>query len=320
MTLKLDKKDRMLLALLDENSRYSNTQIAKKIKLSKPAVEYRIKRLEKNGVIFEYYTVIDFTKFGYQQYKIYLKLQDVTLEDEKEIIDFWKRSKNCVWVAEVRSKWDLAVSIIAKSNYEFGRILNEFMNKNSGFILEKDVLLLEYSPLYAREYLMDTEQQEFIYGEMVEKRQIDSVDKKILKELSVNARISIVNLVKKTGLTRDVINYRLKKLKKEGIIVQFRCYPEFNKIGINLYKLILRTKNFNEDAEMKLKQYIRQHKKATQLLKLIGSWDVEIEFETENEDELYDILLNIRKEFSYIIRDYDILRVTKNYKLNFYPF
>ena len=65
MAIKLDLKDKKILTLLDENSRLSNSQIAKKVGLSKPAVEYRLQRFHKNNIIFSYYTVIDFTKLGY---------------------------------------------------------------------------------------------------------------------------------------------------------------------------------------------------------------------------------------------------------------
>ena len=320
MALKLDLKDKRILTLLDEDSRYSNSQIAKKVKLSKPSVEYRLKRFEKNNIIFEYYAVINFTKLGYSQYKIYFKFQDASLEDEKNIIDYWLKNKFSVWVAEVRGRWDLAVSLIAKSNFEFGKTLSEFMNKFAHFILEKDVFLTEYSPIFAREYLTSTKPSEFTYGIPSEIYELDDADKSILKELAINARISIVDLAKKLNLTRDVINYRLKKLKKDNIIVQFRCYLNLNELNVHHYKIILRTKNLNQEYENKIKQYISKHKKATQLLKLIGSWDLEIEFETENEDELYKILNEIRKDFSSIIRDFDILRITKTYKYNYFPF
>ena len=52
--IKLDLKDRKILALLDENSRYTNSQIAKKVQLSKPAVEYRIQRLIKQVFTLKY--------------------------------------------------------------------------------------------------------------------------------------------------------------------------------------------------------------------------------------------------------------------------
>ncbi len=320
MAIKLDLKDKKILTLLDENARLSNSQIAKKVGLSKPAVEYRLKRFEKNNIIFQYYTIIDFTKLGYSQYKIYFKFQDTTLEDEQKIINYWDKSNNSVWVAQIRGRWDLAVSIIARSNFEFGKVLSEFMNKFSKFILEKDVLLTEYSPIYSREYLIETKPSEFIYGAPSEIYELDDTDKKILKELSKNARINIVDLAEKTKLSRDIINYRLKKLTKEKIIFQYRCYLNLQNLGINHYKIIFRTKNLDEQSEKEIKSYVTQHKKATQFLKLIGSWDLEIEFETENEDELYKILIEIRKRFSNVIRDFDILRIIETYKYNYFPF
>lgn len=320
MRVKIDLKDKKILTLLDENARLSNSQIAKKIGLSKPAVEYRLQRFQKNDIIFSYYTVINFTKLGYSQYKIYFKFQDTNLEDEQKIIKYWKDDSSSVWVAQIRGRWDLTVSILARSNFEFGRILNMFMNQFSRFILEKDVLLTEYSPIYAREYLAETEPSEFTYGVPSKTYEIDDNDLKILKKLSVNARVNIVDLARDTKLTRDIINYRLKKLAKEKIIVQYRCYLNLQKLNINHYKIIFRTKNLDEQSEKQIKQYVAQHKKATQFLKLIGSWDMEIEFETKDEDELYTILTDIRKRFSDVIRDFDILRITKTYKYDYFPF
>lgn len=320
MAVKLDLKDKKILALLDENARLSNSQIAKKVKLSKPAVEYRLKRFEKNDVIFEFYTVVDFAKLGYSQYKTYFKFQSTSIDDEKKIIEYWKKDNNSVWIAQIRGHWDLAISVLAQSNFEFGKILSNFMNKFSKFILEKDVLLTEYSPIYAREYLTQTKPSEFTYGAPSKTYELDETDQKIIKVLSTNARIPIIDLASKLKLSRDVINYRLKKLTKDNVIVSFRAYPNLNNLDINHYKVIFRTKNFDEETENKIKSYVTQHKKATQFLKLIGSWDLEIEFETENEDELYKILNDIRQKFSNIIRDFDIIRITETYKYDYFPF
>lgn len=318
--IKLGLKDKKILTLLDKNSRYSNSQIARKIKLSKPAVEYRIQRLLKNNAIFQFYTIIDFTKLGYSQYKIYFKFQNTDLKDEQKIINYWLKDKNSVWVAQIRGQYDLAVSILARTNYEFGKALARFMNKFSQFILEKNVLLTEYSPMFSRKYLYQTPHKEFTYGIPSKFYELDEIDEKILKEISTNARISIIKLTEKIKLSRDIISYRIKKLIKDGIIVQYRCYLNLRNLGIHHYKLIIITKNFSENEENKLKDYLTKNPKATQILKLIGSWDTEIEFETQSEDELYEILTQLRKDFSNIIRDFDIIRITKTLKLNFFPF
>lgn len=318
--IQLGIKDKKILVLLDDNSRETNSQIAKKVGLSKPAVEYRIQRLEKSGAIFEYYTIIDFTKLGYSQYKIYFKFQNADLEDEKKIQNYWIKNKNSVWVAQIRGNWDLAVSILAKSNAEFGEVLTEFMREFSKFILQKDVLLTEYSPIYSRKYMANSKNREFFYSSPTKLLEIDETDKKILKELAVNARENIVDLSEKLKLTRDVISYRLKKLTEEKLLIQHRCFLNLENIGINFYKIILRTKNLDSKTEENLRKYLENHKKATAFLKLIGSWDLEIELETEDENELYSILNEIRKNFSEIIRDFDILRITQTFKYNYFPF
>ena len=318
--IKLDLKDKKILSLLDENCRYSNSQIASRVGLSKPAVEYRLQRMQKNNVIFNFFTLIDFTKLGYSQYKLYFKFQNASLEDEKRIIEYFSKQKNIIWIASLRGKWDLAISALARNNFEFGSILKEFMNKYSKFILEKDILLTEYSPLYSRDYLSGKKNKEFLYGIPSKTYELDEEESLILKGLSTNARINIIDLAEKIKLSRDIINYRLKKLLKDGIIVQFSIYPNLKNIGVNHYKIIFRTINFDEKAEKELKHYVASHKKATQLLKLIGSWDIEIEFETESEDELHAILTEIRQKFSRVIRDFDIIRITNNYKFDFFPF
>lgn len=316
----LDVKDKKIIALLDENARLTNSQIATKVGLSKPAIEYRLNRFKKNDTIFNHYAVINFTKLGYSQYKLYLKFENASPSDEENMRDYWVKAKNSIWVGEVRGRWDLSISILAKSNFDFGKILSEFMNKFSKFVLEKDVLLTEYSPLFSRDYLAETKHSEFFYGLPEEKYSLDETDEKIIRELAKNARIPIIDLADKLKITRDIINYRIKKLTKDNIISQYRTFPNLENIGIKLYKIIIRTRNLDEKQEKTLRNYVTKNKKIAQLIKLIGSWDIELEYEVENEDELYKELGELRNKFSDIIRDYDIIRITKTYKYNYYPF
>ena len=51
MAIKLDLKDRKILYELDMNSRKSNTEIAKKVGLSKQVVGFRIKKLIDEKIV-----------------------------------------------------------------------------------------------------------------------------------------------------------------------------------------------------------------------------------------------------------------------------
>ena len=61
---KLDLKDRKILYQLDLNCRQSNTQIGKKVGLSKEVVNYRIKRMQDFGIINNFWTAINSLKLG----------------------------------------------------------------------------------------------------------------------------------------------------------------------------------------------------------------------------------------------------------------
>jgi DNA-binding Lrp family transcriptional regulator len=58
----LDKTDLMILKLLQENAKTTVKEIAEKVHLSTTPVHERIKRMEQNGVIKQYATLVDHTK------------------------------------------------------------------------------------------------------------------------------------------------------------------------------------------------------------------------------------------------------------------
>ena len=62
----LDKIDRQILALLRENARMSNLELAESVNLSPTPCARRIKQLEDAGVITGYSVTTDPRKLGYQ--------------------------------------------------------------------------------------------------------------------------------------------------------------------------------------------------------------------------------------------------------------
>ncbi len=61
---KLDNTDIQILECLKENSRINATALGEKISLSTSAVLERIKKLESNGIIVKYTTIVDNEKLG----------------------------------------------------------------------------------------------------------------------------------------------------------------------------------------------------------------------------------------------------------------
>ena len=66
MMASLDKIDRQILALLRENARISNLELAESVNLSPTPCARRVKQLEDSGVITGYSVTTDPIKLGYQ--------------------------------------------------------------------------------------------------------------------------------------------------------------------------------------------------------------------------------------------------------------
>ncbi|WP_225913763.1 Lrp/AsnC family transcriptional regulator [Leptolyngbya ohadii] len=61
----LDDRDRLLLQLLQENSRTSNAELARQLKLTAPGLQKRLKKLEDNGFIDRYVTLVNREALGF---------------------------------------------------------------------------------------------------------------------------------------------------------------------------------------------------------------------------------------------------------------
>jgi len=69
-----------------------------------------------------------------------------------------------------------------------------------------------------------------------------------------------------------------------------------------------------------LEQLAQINKNIIIFIKTIGNHDIELEVETTDNDELDELMKTLRDHFVSEIKDYEILEVTREHKLNYFPF
>jgi DNA-binding Lrp family transcriptional regulator len=65
MEQKLDEVDRELLNHLQENARITNAELARRVELSPPGLQKRVRKLEQAGIIDQYATILNPESVGY---------------------------------------------------------------------------------------------------------------------------------------------------------------------------------------------------------------------------------------------------------------
>ena len=86
--------------------------------------------------------------------------------------------------------------------------------------------------------------------EFGKKEKLDTKDKKILEILQKNARTPLSQIARKTGIPRDSITYRLKRLEKLKVIRFHHTLINPAKLGYPLYTAVqFSLSNFDEKKE-----------------------------------------------------------------------
>jgi len=322
-SVKLDLKNRKILAILSENVRMPHTKIAKQVGLSRDAVSYRIKNLKKKGVIQEFRTVIDISHFGYDAYHLFLQLNQPTKEAEAELIEKFNKYPFIRAVLKFSGRFDYEIAIIAKDINELDDNLNIIISDCSSYIHNFELLILTSN--YISKILPDSfvqNEKKLIEKLKVKKEKKIQTDKKdliILDILSADSSTPLYDVASKIKLSTDAVKYRLKNMTEAGIIKRFIPVINYASLSLNIYVLLINIHAFDDKKESTLKQFLNQDKSVIWAQKTIGRYNVLIYLCSKNSATLHESVINLRSIFPDEIIRYETLIAFEEYKFTYFP-
>ncbi len=322
MGAKLDFRDKKILHELDFNARQPLSQIAKKLKLSRDIVTYKISKFEESKLLLKYYTIIDIAKLGYTAYKNFIRFQYMTEEKEKVFIHYIQSHKNVIYSASYDGRFDIVISIWARNVEELSQTLKEIYTRFGRYIAERQMAAIVRGEYNVRDYLIGKKtptKRKYFFCQISSLTKVDDINKKILLELGENARFSSVDIAKKLNISTDVIYQRIKKLENSGIIQNYNIVPNEETYPSIHYKILITLHNLLEEKERKLYEYCIQNQHIWYFCTCLGAWNFEIDLDVENQIKFREILHDIKLNFSDIIKEYTILTCYKTHKYNFCP-
>ncbi|MGV8161974.1 MAG: Lrp/AsnC family transcriptional regulator [Candidatus Nanoarchaeia archaeon] len=321
MTLKLDQKDKQLIYELDIDSRQSASRLAKKIGISKQGCTLKINNLVKKGIIKSFPAVINTPLIGNLSFRMYFKLTDITPEKESEFVDHLTNHLSVPWIVATEGLWDYLIVVFPRDFEHFEEFNQELNNKYGAFIEKKDIALVTKALRFRAGYILGKKRDipPFIYaGQPKDTVHLDELEKKILLILAKNSRTPIIEIARNLNTNAKTISYRIDKMEKENIIEGYTITVDLDKTGFERYKVFMRTKNMSEDKERKFIEYCRMHPYLLYYSTSIGVNDVELELIVHNGIHLREIIDDIKRHFISIIKSYEIMKIYKEYKLNYY--
>jgi len=309
--MKVDYKIRKILHLLSNNSRATTKEIAKEIKTSQQNASYLISKLKinkKDDLINSFKLLIDSSRFGYNNFLVFLRLKKYSKSEINSFINELKKYKEVIGIDLLFGKYDLLIKFSSPNPSNFNKIhiniLNKFSENIFDYLILTQVVLYFYPSNYLSKKSFD---KKIIISGDREIINISLIEKKIINLLNTNSRINYSHIANNLNTTSKTIISKIKNLEKKNIIKGYSININHHNLNINKYYLFLKFDIKVLDENKRFIQYTKNNPNIVEFIKIFGEYNAILIIETLKENEFKEILFIIKEEFSDIITDYEFL-------------
>ncbi|MFH1521075.1 MAG: Lrp/AsnC family transcriptional regulator [Candidatus Micrarchaeota archaeon] len=319
MVFTLDLTDRKILSELDKNARTSYSELGKRIRVAKETVKYRVKRLQDEGILQGFYTVVNLSKLGFVLHRLYLRLQNTSPITEHEIENYLINSKNVAVFYRINGEYNIVLGVWARTNWEYDEFWNSFKEKFGQYFAKYHLSIMTEYIEFSRLYLLNgsEDKTQFITITRTEKEKLDAIDFALLAYLSNNARASLVDIAKKLRISIVTARYHLKKLCDKKVIVGFRPIFNLQALEREYYKVDIWFKKF--DNVKKAAENILSNPNVVYTEKTLATSDLEFDVEVENFSKFIEMMDVFRETYPEDIREYKYYSRVKHHKTSYIP-
>ncbi|NQU79637.1 Lrp/AsnC family transcriptional regulator [Candidatus Woesearchaeota archaeon] len=318
--VKLRKTERLILGQLELDSRMPFSRSGSAVRKSQQQTSYTVSSLQRKEIIKGFYTLIDYSKLGMLNFRVYFRVNYINEEKFEELLCFLIDEAHTSWIATCGGSYDLICTFFASNPSQFNKTLRSIIARFPSQLQNRMVLTTIVSRDFGRKYLFRKQSipQEIVGGDR-EPEEVGKDDLIILKELSQDARKSSVELSRSTGMTPKSVIEHIKRLRERKVIRGFKPWIDHSKIGYTSTLMLVKYHNVTVEMEDELVRYLKMHSSVTRLSKTIGEWDMEIEIETPGQIEYRRVEMEVRQRFSSVIQQIESVPVYKTHKINYFP-
>lgn len=314
--------DKKIIYELGRDSRQSYKKIAQRTKSKKEIVSYHITNLLNKEIITKFVPVISLTKLGIYSFKIYLKLHGLSESSEKQMYKELNDNQNIIWIAKSIGQWDLLLGFYNTDIVSFSNKKNEILSRFSQFIEGYDITMIEDALVFNRDYLVEKKpdyRKEFIFGGEQKRVQIKKDELKLLSLIRDDGRFLVLDVAKKLNQDPRTIISKIKKLEKQEIIQGYTTFLNLQKIGYQLHKLCIYFSTHEKQEINRVVSFIKQNSHVIHIIKSLGSWELEVEIESNNINYVYNYVKELKNNFPQQIKRIDQVTIVEEPKLEFFP-
>lgn len=145
---------------------------------------------------------------------------------------------------------------------------------------------------------------------------LDEWGKKILYELEKDASISLKDLSRKVGRSKEFVSYRIKTLENEGVINGYTAIIDMSKLGYFTFRVYLKFQNSDEGDIKEIINFLKGKEKVWTIAQLHGKWDYAFFVGAKQISDFHDIWNSFLENFKDRIKENRIAIYSRIHNFN----
>ncbi len=307
MTTELDKLDRNILRLLEQDARQSKSRIAEQLKTNKAIVTYRINRLIKSHVVTGYRYYVNEAKLGATSYGLLLRFEGLLLQEQEDLVRHIRTAKIFDWITLTNGSWEAIAVSVVPNPASFTSLLDTFFEQFGAYV-KSYIFYMDYQGSVAdHNYLYSEPHAENVsYTHSTKKIELTNLQRDIVNLLTKRPTLSLLDMAKRLEKTYDTVQSHYRSLLATGVLL--KCVPIINHelLGYTntlcFYTLSPKPARINAFWET-----CRAHPNIVRQSRCLGTFTIVLNIHSQTEHEFKAITSTLNKEFSDCIAEYTAL-------------
>jgi Lrp/AsnC family transcriptional regulator, leucine-responsive regulatory protein len=315
----IDALDRKILAIIDKDARLAESEIARRTGTSKQVVRYRLSRMQNQGVIENYYTMLDVGRLGFDSYYLFVQLTGLNSTSERELYAQIESLPCVAWLITGVGRWDAVILVCARNISQFNAILTRVKEILGPHLHELTFTTLIQAEHISYKFLNPLPAQSLKTTPKHASVTLDKTDTALLRLIRQSARVPLTEVATKMSCPFHTVHYRLKQLIKQNLIQGFRPKLNVQKLGMQWHLLLISFHAVPASRLSAFLEYCKTNKNVYYLTNTVGKYNVLLDVHVEATQEFREFLFGLKDLFGDVILLYESLVVFEERLITYVP-
>ena len=270
--------------------------LAKSLKAKTTHLRYALDQLLTNKVI-RAVPMLDRSRLGFQDYHVLFSIAVQSADARSRFVNELCKAPGIVFFAEIGGDFNYEIIIASRTPHGPSLLLDTISNKFKVRIHSKSIASGFRFELFPKRYFrrsVKAVQNQKSFFSLREKPTTDSVsldkiDSGLLSLLSADSRLSLRELGQKLNITHTAVNYRISKLRDQGILHGLYYDVEPLAYGYQDFILQFTISENRANLEKRLFTVAREYPAISYAASYFGAWDFELGVEVSKAEEIVTI-------------------------------